>query len=823
MRVTFGTKYNQMNYHQNTLQNKLNDANNKIASGLKIQQGYQDASVYNKDLKLDYDVTTLSQSIDVAKTAETRTLNTDKTLGDMSQAMVDFKTKLLQAANEVHSDTSRKAIAQDLRAIKSHIINLANTSIGGEYIFGGSKIDKAPFDADGNYYGNNESLSMLISSKNSIPYNITGQDLFFGRDTDKTKLITSNIKLLNQSRAHPNVMEAPNNNIPSEEVFIKTNDTLRDLIGDNDDDPSNDGKEYFYLRGIGPDGLAFKSKFAFDKNFNNKTNATTVQDLLNKIGEEYGNTSQNKVVDVTLSPWGQIQIRDLKQGNSLIEFHMISSDKDVDDTNELYSNGARITSYNQSYFTTQYGIGKIESIRDYYEKDRINFGTTFVTKDNQLADRNTLLSDIFSDDTDYIILKNKGIPDEDKGVLKISTKETTIKDMVRQIKNFYGQNLDAEVTNGKLILREKGISKNQDLSFELKTMGKDGQEVKGIATDYKAEYDQTFFLNRGSKLIGNVVQNLADGSGIAKENNKLIDVSGKDLSGSTFNLALRDHNGVDIHAKIELNSNASFLIIPNKTPDAPPYKIPLYDANNNDPQATQADRVTYRQLMDAITIALDYTNQNSSMLKEASSGINEESKKAFQSLLSSANSRININFDSQGRFFIQDKITSNTKMKMMFSDSHSSDFSENGIRKSASTIVLNANNALTITQPQVNFFEQLDEIIDAVDRGIYRPDSFHTFGGDMRNIGIQNGIIAVDDLSDHIEKMIALNGSHGKTFENIIHRNEILKTQVESMKAENIGIDVAETYNKFANLNNNYNAVLSSTNKINQMSLVNYL
>lgn len=54
----------------------------------------------------------------------------------------------------------------------------------------------------------------------------------------------------------------------------------------------------------------------------------------------------------------------------------------------------------------------------------------------------------------------------------------------------------------------------------------------------------------------------------------------------------------------------------------------------------------------------------------------------------------------------------------------------------------------------------------------------------MRNLGIQNGITLIDHLSDHIEKMIAKNGTHGKAFENIIRRNEVLKTQVQSIRGE---------------------------------------
>ena len=93
----------------------------------------------------------------------------------------------------------------------------------------------------------------------------------------------------------------------------------------------------------------------------------------------------------------------------------------------------------------------------------------------------------------------------------------------------------------------------------------------------------------------------------------------------------------------------------------------------------------------------------------------------------------------------------------------------------------------------------------------------------MQNIGIQNAIELIDHLSDHLEKIISKNGAHTRTFQNSIQRNEIIKTQVSGIKGDTIGTDLAETYNKFTNLSNNYQAVLSSTNRINNLSLVNYL
>ena len=279
MRVTFGTKYNQISNSQDSLQSRLNELNATIASGKKIQHSYQDSRVYNKDLQLGYQETTLKQSIDVAQNAYNNTINSDKALQELSKTVLDFNTKLLQVANQPQSPTSRVAIANELAVLKAHMIAVANTSIGGEYLFGGTKVKNPPIGQDGRYKGNNQKLEALIGSNVMIPYNIPGSDLFLGNDKDYSAIVTGNIKKYNQSKLHPYIMDKLNKDEPPVEVFIKPTDTLRDLIGDNDDITNNDEAMTFYLRGVRPDGSRFKSKFTLEQAYVSADNATKVRGL----------------------------------------------------------------------------------------------------------------------------------------------------------------------------------------------------------------------------------------------------------------------------------------------------------------------------------------------------------------------------------------------------------------------------------------------------------------------------------------------------------------------------------------------------------------
>ncbi|MGL2579974.1 flagellar hook-associated protein FlgL [Helicobacter pylori] len=828
MRVTFGSKYNQMNNYQNALQNKINDANTQIASGLKIRYGYQNSDINNQNLKFQYEENTLDQGIDVAQNAYTSTLNTDKALQEFSKTMEAFKTKLIQSANDVHSETSRAAIANDLERLREHMINVANTSIGGEFLFGGSKVDRPPIDSKGKYHGNGEDLNALISSDNLVPYNISGQDLFLGTDKDKHKLITTNIKLFNQNKLHPDVMDALEHSSLPEEVFIKPGDTLRELIGDNDKDPTNDPKEFFYLQGVRPDGSSFKEKFALSKAYQNKESATKVSDLLDKIGHAYGNTSQNKVVDVSLNNWGQIEIKNLTPGSENLDFHLISSDGDFDDLDALRSSTKRVTEYVKSAFVTDRSLSQVKAVPNMYNPRVFEIPSVFVTKDNVLANKNTKLSEIFGDSVETLKINASRL--DDTSAIKIpnlpvyldipillDVKNSTIKDLKDAIKERFNNEVDVEIeTNGRLRIIDNS-SKESPISFALSALDQKGLEVAGIPTNNASEYQKTYFNKEGAKLESNVAQ-IAQNSA-ANGSTKLSEVAKGSLENSVFNMKLNDVNGLFLEAQINLDNNGAFLSLPNGV------KIPLYDPTTANIQASKPNEVTYRQLMDAMSIALNYSNTDPAIYQQISDNpTSKESKERFIGLLKQAKDNLSVNLNEEGKVIIQDNMHSNTKMQFMLFDKDSNDFSQNALHSDKPSLKLNANNALIIDKPSVNFFDQLENTITSVRKGIYRPDALgDTYSSDMRNLGIQNGITLIDHLSDHIEKMIAKNGAHGKAFENIIRRNEVLKTQVQSIRGETTGTDMAETYNKFSNLTNNYNAVLASTNKINNLSLTKYL
>ncbi|MBD5167364.1 MAG: hypothetical protein HDT11_00490, partial [Helicobacter sp.] len=66
-------------------------------------------------------------------------------------------------------------------------------------------------------------------------------------------------------------------------------------------------------------------------------------------------------------------------------------------------------------------------------------------------------------------------------------------------------------------------------------------------------------------------------------------------------------------------------------------------------------------------------------------------------------------------------------------------------------------------------------------------------------------------------------GAQGNAFSYEIERAETLLVQTKELRSDAVDADIPETYAYFVQLTMNYQALLSATAKINQLSLVNYI
>lgn len=315
--------YNSINQVQTGMKN-LYKSYNQLSSGLQIQNSYEGAGMYITNTRLEYEYATLSQIEDASKLADELMKNTDSTMSEMEKLLTQFKVKVTEAANATQTPTSREVIAKELETIRQQIVDLANTSVNGQFLFSGSLTNTKPFDYSGNYYGDDKRLNIVTGDGVKNAYNIPGYDLFYKADNDFKKQITTNVSFtdnrfdLVQNKDKTRYLEGKDKiSYLIGRDYVSTNKDQLDKDTDFDTKPMQFPPTALYVQGVKPDGTSFKSAVLVQP-------TDTIDGMLEKIGALYGNTTTSKVVDVSINKSGQIQITDLKQGNTVLDFHAVA-------------------------------------------------------------------------------------------------------------------------------------------------------------------------------------------------------------------------------------------------------------------------------------------------------------------------------------------------------------------------------------------------------------------------------------------------------------------------------------------------------------------
>jgi flagellar hook-associated protein 3 FlgL len=88
-----------------------------------------------------------------------------------------------EGANGTSSSANRQALATEVQGILTSVVGLANTSVGGTYLFSGTGTT-TPYTADSSsstgytYNGNNDTNSVQVGDQTSIQVNLSGSQIF---------------------------------------------------------------------------------------------------------------------------------------------------------------------------------------------------------------------------------------------------------------------------------------------------------------------------------------------------------------------------------------------------------------------------------------------------------------------------------------------------------------------------------------------------------------------------------------------------------------------------------------------------------------------
>jgi len=114
----------------------------------------------------------------------------DTSLNSVVQALTQAISLGVEGSTGTVSDANRQQIAQNLVGIQAQLVQLANTSVGGSYLFGGTASTVAPYTLDSTspsgvtYNGNSGTNTVQIADGLSVQTNIPGNQLFQNANGD---------------------------------------------------------------------------------------------------------------------------------------------------------------------------------------------------------------------------------------------------------------------------------------------------------------------------------------------------------------------------------------------------------------------------------------------------------------------------------------------------------------------------------------------------------------------------------------------------------------------------------------------------------------
>jgi flagellar hook-associated protein 3 FlgL len=106
----------------------------------------------------------------------------EQSLGEVNELLIRAKELAVQQASDGASGPeTRNMVAMEIRQIFEQMANIGNRKFGDRYLFGGYKTTKAPFDMQGNYYGDDAEIEIPIDKDAKMVMNIPGSKVFLGK------------------------------------------------------------------------------------------------------------------------------------------------------------------------------------------------------------------------------------------------------------------------------------------------------------------------------------------------------------------------------------------------------------------------------------------------------------------------------------------------------------------------------------------------------------------------------------------------------------------------------------------------------------------
>jgi flagellar hook-associated protein 3 FlgL len=188
MRITQKMIYNQTINNINRRQEQLYKTNEAIATTKRINRPSDDPVDMEKVLDYRSQLSAIDQYQKNIDRGTTSLNYTESALAAAGNVIMEAQTLTEQMANGTYDEDQRGPAARNVELLYDQLLQIANTNVGGRYIFAGFRTKTVPFSRDSDfnitYSGDAGKIEVDINQNTKAAINSTGWEAFYFDDTN---------------------------------------------------------------------------------------------------------------------------------------------------------------------------------------------------------------------------------------------------------------------------------------------------------------------------------------------------------------------------------------------------------------------------------------------------------------------------------------------------------------------------------------------------------------------------------------------------------------------------------------------------------------
>ena len=189
MRITESRFASDFLYNVNNSQQRINEYQNQLSSGLRVSEPSDDPEAADLILRLNMSLSRNEQFTSNITSAQSMLSTTTDALDGVQQIIAQLQTTMAQVANGTEA-TAIPTFAATVDGYISQALAQANTQFNGKYVFGGTQTQTPPYVLTPNaapppsetvtYNGNAGTISYAVAEGQTQQVNVSGQEAFNG-------------------------------------------------------------------------------------------------------------------------------------------------------------------------------------------------------------------------------------------------------------------------------------------------------------------------------------------------------------------------------------------------------------------------------------------------------------------------------------------------------------------------------------------------------------------------------------------------------------------------------------------------------------------